>query len=76
MLDYILMLFFRVPAKNPLTGDTVQQRINEYLCRKRGCITTGPYYGMPQASCCFCGHKNSCANNHVEEWSLPDEKGK
>ena len=28
-----------------------------WQCRKYGCITTGPYYGMPQSHCRRCGKR-------------------
>jgi uncharacterized OB-fold protein len=72
MLEKILRLFFRVPAKNPLTGDTLKQRMNESKCRRVGCVTIGGYYYYPQATCRRCGHRNHGVNSHVKEWNLPD----
>jgi hypothetical protein len=72
MIERICRWFFDVPAKNPLTGDTLQQRINESICRRHGCIDWGTYYDLPQATCARCGHRNSCAGWHVKEWELPD----
>ena len=71
--NYILRKIWSTPAKNPLTGDTTKQRLNEYLCKVNGCVTYGEYYTMyDQATCRRCGHKNRCANDLVKEWSLPD----
>jgi uncharacterized OB-fold protein len=76
MLDIIrvciLKAIFRTPAKNTLTGDTFEQRAREQRCKSGSCITVGSYYGMPQATCARCGHRNKCAGNFVKEWSLPD----
>lgn len=59
-------------CENPLVDDSAEDRFNEFICRRYGCITTGKYYaGMPQATCVRCGHKNKCANHKVKEWSLP-----
>ena len=59
------------PAKNTVVGDTPDQRVREFICRIDGCITVGSYYGMAQATCRRCGHKNSCAGTHVPEWRDP-----
>ena len=71
--NYMLRKVWSTPAKNPLTGDTVAQRMREGICRNAGCVTTGEYYtGLAQATCRRCGHKNSCAGCHVKEWNIPD----
>jgi hypothetical protein len=73
LLGYILKVIFRTPAKNPLTGDTVAQRMRESTCRSVGCVTQGEYYTMlQQATCRRCGHRNKCAGDFVKEWILPD----
>lgn len=62
-------------VKNPLVEDTFYNRFNEWLCGKdfKSCIMFGSYYGMPQASCRRCGHKNKgIASEGVPEWRLPD----
>jgi len=61
----------KTPAKNNVTGDTPQQRVREFRCRIRGCIITGSYYQMPQATCRRCGHKNPCAQPQIPEWREP-----
>lgn len=62
------------PCKNPLVEDNLSNRFNEWLCGKnfKNCIKVGSYYGMPQAWCARCGHKNYGASEHVPEWMLPD----
>jgi hypothetical protein len=70
--NYILRKVWSIPAKNPLTGDTFEQRAREQRCKSGSCITVGSYYGMPQATCARCGHRNRCAGDFVKEWSLPD----
>ena len=73
LLGYILKVIFRTPAKNTLTGDTIEQRMRESTCRSIGCVAHGEYYTMlQQATCRRCGHKNKCANSLVREWNLPD----
>ena len=69
---FIYLSWF-APCKNPLVEDTKEDRYNEWLCRTQGCITTASYYvGMPQATCCRCGHKNHCAQPQIKKWRLPD----
>jgi len=60
-------------TQNPLIEDTLRQRFKEWVCRKFGHITVGPYYGMPQAWCGRCGCRNdgiACFN--APEWHVPD----
>ena len=65
------------PCKNPLVDDSAEDRFYEAYCRKYGCVTTGSYYvGMPQATCCRCGHRNYCAQPQIKEWRLPDRYDK
>ncbi len=43
----------------------------EWLCDKFGCITTGPYYGMPQAHCRRCGKKTYFAADYCSDYIEP-----
>lgn len=70
--DLFKWIFSKV--KNPLIEDNLSNRYNEWLCGKKfqNCYHIGPYYGMPQASCRRCGHKNyGIAADFISEWSLP-----
>lgn len=70
------MLKYLFPKpQNPLVPDTLKHRFNSWLCGKdfKNCIRRGSYYGMPQATCCRCGHKNRyMAADSVPEWRQPD----
>ena len=70
--DMLKYLFPKL--KNPLIEDTLSNRFNEWLCGKKhqNCIKVGGYYGMGQAWCSRCGHKNWSASENVPEWQLPD----
>jgi hypothetical protein len=73
----IKYLFLKV--KNPLIEDNLYNRFNEWLCGRtyKNCIKRGSYYGMPQAWCARCGHKNrGYAAEHVSEWHIPDRLDK
>jgi hypothetical protein len=59
--------------KNKTVPESFKQKFREFLCKWLGCIEYGPYYGMPQASCARCGHKNWCGSEHVPEWQPPDD---
>jgi hypothetical protein len=57
-------------TKNPHSPNNIRFWVREFICDTFGCITTAKYYvGMPQATCRRCGHKNSCAQPQVPEWS-------
>lgn len=62
-------------CRNPLVKDTLRNRFKEWWCGKdfKNCIRTGSYYGMSQAWCARCGHRNKgLAADHVPEWQMPD----
>jgi hypothetical protein len=69
----ILERCVKTPAENTVTGNTPQQRVREYKCRVGGCKTVGRYYGMSQATCRRCGHRNRSGADFVSEWSEPDD---
>lgn len=67
------------PVKNPLVEDTLSNRFYESQCGDNfeHCIRIGSYYGMVQATCARCGHKNrGIASEGVPEWVLPDRLDK
>jgi hypothetical protein len=73
MINLIKKIFPK--CKNPLVKDTLKNRFNEWLCGKnfRRCIRYESYYGMAQAWCKRCGHKNKgLASDGVPEWHIPD----
>jgi len=64
------MRYFR--CKNPIVKSNFKHWLNELMCKYFGCLTSGPYYGMPQAHCPRCGHINKgIAYEDAEEWSEP-----
>ena len=72
-LNKLAFFIYRTPAKNTVAGDTLKQRIRENNCRNLGCIHYGRYYVfMEQSTCRRCGHKNSCAQDIIEEWNIPE----
>lgn len=68
----IIGLFPLKDAENTVVGNTKNQQVREFLCRKIGCNKTGKHYrDLPQSICSRCGHKNGCAEDFVDEWNKP-----
>ena len=56
--------------QNKTVPESFSQKFREWWCKKFGHLTTGPYYGMPQASCRRCGRRNEgYACESVPKWS-------
>jgi hypothetical protein len=58
--------------ENPRVSDTLQNSFWSWVCRKRGHIRVGRYYGLPQATCIRCGKRLPGAGDFVPNWKIPE----